>query len=238
VSKAYKGKACVYCGVDGSSTTGDHVVAREFFPKADRANLPKVPACVTCNSDKSKLEHYLTAVLPFGANHIGALENLTGQIPSRLAKNRKLHRDLSCGLRIGSAQITDSSHHSEMSLPFDGEAMERLLKLIAQGLCAFHWGLILPPSQFDINGGFLIPEGEEWLENMLSLNAANRVSASLGNGVFEYEGVQAFDRPEITIWRMSFYRAQIGGDDDLRSVRTSKAYVCTAKRGFALPINS
>jgi hypothetical protein len=44
-SKRYVGKTCPYCRVPGSSTTRDHVVAREFFLIEDRNNLPIVPAC-------------------------------------------------------------------------------------------------------------------------------------------------------------------------------------------------
>ena len=66
MSKRFRDKPCVYCLTNPSTTTGDHVFAREFFPEAARANLPKVPACESCNNEKSHLEHYLTAVLPFG----------------------------------------------------------------------------------------------------------------------------------------------------------------------------
>lgn len=61
-SKKYRDKTCVYCGKEKSSTTGDHVIAREFFPTDARQNLPQVPSCVACNNDKSFIEHYLLAV--------------------------------------------------------------------------------------------------------------------------------------------------------------------------------
>jgi len=67
-SKKYKGKPCVYC-VDGISIDGEHIISRKFFPEEFRDNLPKAPSCKQCNSDKSKLEHYLTAVLPFSSDH-------------------------------------------------------------------------------------------------------------------------------------------------------------------------
>ncbi len=63
MSKRFRDKPCDYCLTNPSTATGDHVFAREFFPEAARANLPKVPACESCNNEKSRLEHYLTAVL-------------------------------------------------------------------------------------------------------------------------------------------------------------------------------
>ena len=63
MGKRFKGKTCVYCA--GASETGDHILAREFVPVAHRSQIPQVPACRRCNKDKSDLEHYLTAVLPF-----------------------------------------------------------------------------------------------------------------------------------------------------------------------------
>ena len=47
--------------------------AREFFLTDRRAQFPKLPACETCNNVKSKLEHYLTAVLPFGGRYTDEL---------------------------------------------------------------------------------------------------------------------------------------------------------------------
>lgn len=47
MSKAFKGKTCVYCGGTDMSSTEDHVFARQFFPEERRAGLPKVPAYLT-----------------------------------------------------------------------------------------------------------------------------------------------------------------------------------------------
>jgi hypothetical protein len=73
MGKRYKGKTCVYCAAAGASETGDHLLAREFVPVADRSQIPQVPACRPCNKDKSDLEHYLTAVLLFGGRQADAL---------------------------------------------------------------------------------------------------------------------------------------------------------------------
>lgn len=93
MSKKFKDKRCAYCA-ERNAVTGDHIFAREFFLSAARANLPQAPICLECNNEKSKLEHYLTAVLPFGAKHKASLENLASMVPKRLGKNARLHREL------------------------------------------------------------------------------------------------------------------------------------------------
>jgi hypothetical protein len=84
VSQRFRGKLCIYCLSNTSTSTGDHVFARAFFPESERADLPKVSACERCNSEKSKLERYLTAVPPFGGRRADALANLQGLAPPRL----------------------------------------------------------------------------------------------------------------------------------------------------------
>lgn len=68
MGKGYKGVSCVYC-IEREANTADHVIVREFFPKNKRGDLPKVAACSECNNAKSKLEHALTAIMPFGSRH-------------------------------------------------------------------------------------------------------------------------------------------------------------------------
>jgi len=97
MGKRYKGKTCVYCAAAGKSETVDHVLARQFVPGSSQITIPQVPACRQCNKDKSDLEHYLTTVLPFGGRHIDAAANLQNEGPRRLAKNKKVHRELAQG---------------------------------------------------------------------------------------------------------------------------------------------
>jgi 5-methylcytosine-specific restriction endonuclease McrA len=54
MSKRHVGKTCVYCGTAPAATM-DHIFAREFFPVEQRANLPKVPACRSCNGTKREI---------------------------------------------------------------------------------------------------------------------------------------------------------------------------------------
>jgi hypothetical protein len=238
VSKAYKGKTCTYCAVVGISTTADHVVAREFFPLDQRQNLPKVPSCQSCNVRKSVLEHYLATVLPFANRNPDSSALLVEKVPSRLAKNVRLHRELASGAQALRSLDQHGVLQSEMTLPFEGERIEALFRMIAQGLCMHHWDLLLPPSQCEIQGGYLHPEGEKIVERLLAKHAARRVSVRLGSGIFEYEGVQATDRAEITVWRMSLYNAVVSDGTSASGIRTSNGYVATGLKGKVLPLNS
>lgn len=127
VSKKYRGKTCAYCGQP--STGPDHVIALEFFLWKHRGNLPQVPACDACNGEKSALEHYLTALLPFGARHTFAQESLE-QVPKRLRKNQRLHRELGRGQGHVWAKDDSSLVLHMMTLPVDGPKLLDLLLLV------------------------------------------------------------------------------------------------------------
>ena len=131
MGKKYKGKICVYCS-EALSTEPDHVFAREFFLEADRNNLPMVPTCRNCNSEKSRLEHYLTVLLPFGGRHYVARDNLE-RVRGRLAKNIGLHKRLAESW--GDAFfLKDGVPIPIKTLAFEGQQMVKLFSLIVRGL--------------------------------------------------------------------------------------------------------
>ena len=147
MSKKFKGKICVYCGVEGISETADHVIAREFMPVAHRDSIPKVAACGPCNNAKSQLEHYLVAVLPFGSRHPTASVMLDTEVPRRLAGNRRLHSDLAAGHQ--EAWLTENGiTQRTITLPFHGEKLDALFALMTRGLAAHHFGVVIPKDYF------------------------------------------------------------------------------------------
>ena len=202
----------MYCGAAPSTTTGDHVFAREFFINVRRGNLPKVPACEACNHEKSKLEHYLTAVLPFGARHTDSAQNLSTLVEPRLAKNAKLHSALSAGhgrvwSREGGLLVPVST------LPIDGDKIDRLFRFIIKGLLWHHWNVILDPGRHGLWAGFLTPVGVQFHRQFFAMNANARASANLGEGTFTYEGLQGTDIPEMTVWLFNVYGGmRLSGD--------------------------
>lgn len=228
MGKKFANMVCVYCGARPSTRTGDHVFARKFFPMKRRDNLPKVPACKPCNNEKSELERYLTAVLPFGGRHPDASANLADNGPRRLARNRALGRRLAAGMsRVWTQE--GGVYVRAYALPFEPEMLTTLFELIAKGLAWHHWRLILPPDA----GAFAITltgAGERLLASKMP-PAEMRVSDNLGGDAFSYEGVRASDN--LTYWMFSVYGGlKLGGDPSAPREEASKVGVVTASRSF------
>jgi hypothetical protein len=201
-SKQFRGKLCVYC-CKRPAVTGDHIFARELFVKTARANLPQVPTCDACNNDKSKLEHYLTAVLPFGGRHPDAHENLTNLVPGRLAKNLRLSRELYAGRR-NVWRLEEAIIRPTMTIPIEPERVCALFAYAARALAYYHWGVYLLPGQ-DSQAMLLSSLGRATFARLFTMNAAKRVQDGLGNGTVIYSGVQAVDTPQLTLWRLRLY---------------------------------
>jgi hypothetical protein len=198
MSKRHVGKTCVYCGTSPAATM-DHVFAREFLLVSRRANLPKVPACSTCNGIKSGHEHYLTAVLPFASNHQDAAAVLSQMVERRLDKNTKLKRRLVTGHQQ-ELTLQNGILVPAMTLPFDGDRVGELFKFITQGLLYHHLGVILDRQKHGVWAGLLNRAGEEVHRKLLSQNARARVKGDVGGGALVYEGAQGVDFPEMSIW--------------------------------------
>lgn len=232
MSKKYRNKTCVYCVTPNSSQDGDHVVSRKFFLVDTRANLPIVPACKACNNTKSKLEHYLTAVMPFGGQHTDSSKNLETMVPPRLAKNNKLFAMLKRGMKSVFSSHKGGRWQPEMTVPINGEQLIQLFELIAKGLAHWHWGIYLPSETCLVKAAFFISPGRELFDGLLALNAKDRVHGNLGEGVFVYEGAQSAECQELTVWRMSLYGAVVGGDPLSPMEKCSAAYVLTAPKNM------
>lgn len=227
MGKGYKGVSCVYC-LEREANTADHVIAREFFPKDKRGDLPKVAACSECNNAKSKLEHALTAIMPFGSRHAdwGLAIAMTER---RLAKNRKLHAKLATGLAYSMRSINGGPWQLEMTVPVDHRDIERLCEFIVKGLAHHHWKVALGPDRF-VRASFLNEAGRQRFDPFFAGAARAKVQKDFGDGVFVYEGVQSQDCPELTLWKMSIYGAEVGGDKRAPGDRSSIVYGISAPR--------
>lgn len=209
----FNGRRCAYCGIDGVSSTGDHVVAKKFFPLADRGYIPQVPACWPCNNDKSILEGYLTAVLPFGAadnaqEHLLALER-------RLAENERLRRILARSYR----RITDpdtGEPTGEISL--DPIRVDALFERIVKGLHAHHLGPLPPAVAF--SGVFFTGRGWDIFNpRLFSAEGIDRKDHSFGAGAFTYSYVEIPEVPGFVAWKASLFGLRYrGGEDGEREV--------------------
>ena len=194
----------MYC-TKRDAVTGDHVFAREFFLPSERVNLPQAPACAKWNNKKSKLEHYLTAVLPFGGRHSAATQNLASMVPKRLSKNLKLDRALVAGRQKTKAPSEEGDTAETMTIPIDGDRVKQLFAMVARGLIWFHWNVYLS-DDCEIKSMTVTHFGEQYFDQLVfRRNAKDRVKIDLGHGTFEYEGVLAKDNSELTAWRCSIY---------------------------------
>jgi hypothetical protein len=229
MGKSFKNKVCVYCGTQAAATD-DHVFARQFFLETRRANLPKAPACEACNNAKSRLEHYLTAVLPFGGRHADGMDHLRTMVPKRLEKNQALARTL----RQGQAYIEVPDRGSlAMSVPIDPEKVQELVGLIAKGLIWHHWRVVLTPAATGVRAGALSDIGVKLHQQWLAMNCRDRVSGNLGNGTFTYEGAQSAENPEVTVWTIAMFGGiQLGDDEALPGEITSLMGAITASHAL------
>jgi hypothetical protein len=234
-SKKFKNKTCIYCGKENCSETGDHIFAREFFLSERRDNLPQCPACSICNNDKSKLEHYLTSILPFGAQHADAANNLENMVPGRLAKNRKLHQSLAAGMhRVWHQE--NGIIRPRLSLPLDSTKVNELFHFIVKGVLWHHWRVILTSNHF-ARAGTLSKEGEKVFWNLFNMNANARTGVvDLGEGTIQYEGIQGFDCPQLSVWKFVVYGGlKLDGDKRAPLENPSLIWGLTGRRSEQLP---
>jgi hypothetical protein len=155
-------------------------------------------------SDKSDLEHYLTTVLLFGGRHADAAANLQNDGPRRLAKNPKLHRELVRGSSRISTRETSGLVVRALTVPIDGEKVEKLVGFIVRGLMSHHWNIVLGPDCF-VDVLSLTGRGESFFARYRRMRARNRVRANIGNGALVYEGAQGTDNPQVSVWQLSIY---------------------------------
>jgi hypothetical protein len=224
MSKKFKGLRCAYCD-GGISITVDHVFSREFFLIEDCADLPKAPACEKCNGEKSRAEHYLTAVLPIAGRHAQARTNLETNLPKRLAKNRPLARHLLTASQPAWIRQDGGIYEPTRTVQFDGSQLDRLLKYVGRGLAWHHWKVYLRPE--DAVVVLLFPDASSELFHQLicGMRPEREVVEDFGNGTLRYRGVQAADPPQLTLWTISLYGGIVLSDD--RKTSTGESISCT-----------
>ena len=200
MSKKYINKKCVYCNLRISTNTGDHVFPRELFLVNRRNNLPKVPCCTICNNQKSQLEHNLLAILPFGASHPDALENITTNTPKRLEKNVKLHRKLQASVNQTFIKNNRGIFEPIMIIDFDMVQLFELFKYITKALAYFHFNI-----QIDSRHSVKSFNASQTLNNFFNGMRQNHIEQDLGNGTVWYRGIQAKDNEFLTLWEYRIY---------------------------------
>jgi hypothetical protein len=202
-SKKYKGKPCVYC-VDGISIDGEHIISRKFFPDEFRDNLPKVPSCKQCNSAKSNLEHYLTAVLPFSSDHITALKSQAEKVNRRLNKNLPLKNELRTGISPAWFPVKNGSVEKTIAVPFQPKKLIEYCEYIVKGFIWHEWDVIIP-RHYIIEVMFLTQHGYGLFRDLLKLSPELRRQKSYANGGFSYTCTRNSTDGAFSVWHFKFY---------------------------------
>jgi hypothetical protein len=174
------------------------------------------------------LELYLMTVLAFGGRHPDAAANLMTMVPKRLEKNAKLRAELEAGF----AQTRGTA------IPFNHVRLSKLFAMIARGLTGHHWQVLLGTGYSAIAGTFS-DAGQVFFSQMFSgWNTPQRVTGHLGENTFSYEGAQATDCPQATVWKFSMYGGVIFGGDPRLPGPSSLAVAVTGPEGFIEKLRS
>lgn len=215
-SKKYKDKLCAYCRLR-QSTTADHVFSREFFQVNERNLLPKVPSCEQCNNEKSKLEHYLTTILPFGATHSNAGQALTIDVKKRLNNNQKLFNELRTSMKDKYLKTSPDGYEKRLTFELDYKYLNKLVSFIGRGLLLHHFDKYLP---IDCSDRVFTPSplGMEYVSNMFNLSTMHRVDVVLGNKTIRYKGVMSEKDEGVSIWAIQLLGGITVSDEDSKHV--------------------
>jgi hypothetical protein len=179
------------------------VFARQFFAKERRGDLPKVPACLECNGEKSKLEHYLTAILPNVGCHQDA-EIARDMAASRLTANKRLRRELEEGRQVSMIRVAPGVARPGTTVPFDGAGLLSYFRFVAKGLLWHHWSVMLGETH-DVFAGCIAIGGEAQFAPYFAAKSRAQVRKNLGSGTFLYEGTQHADDPQFSIWKFTIH---------------------------------
>lgn len=219
--REWRGSTCIYCGKQ-MAVTEDHVIGRKFFPERLRGNLPKAPACAKCNNEKSKLESYVMAVLPFGSMHPAGQEMLKTMGKRRFEKNERLRRELREGQKVIRVRYPDGTTEDTISVPFDSDKWTRLCEMIIRGLLFHHFGQAMP-QEYRVHVFHLTDTLLRWFkEEILSLSPDQFQDHSLADGAFRYQFTASPNDSFLSAWVLELYDlfGMCGQTEDGKSLRT------------------
>jgi hypothetical protein len=91
------------------------------------------------------------------------------------------------------------------TVPIDGTRLEELIAMIIRGLLWHHWKTYITRSHF-VFTALLTADGEHLFDaTVFRLNPLHKVNVDLGRQTICYEGMQAADPPELSVWRILLY---------------------------------
>lgn len=161
-----------------------------MFQRDQRNGLPKVPSCKECNNEKSRLEHYLLSVLPFGATHPHAHQALSADVPKRLDRNQRLHGQLRSGAGYSYVPSESNVLERRLHVSVDADVLHKFVGFIGRGLMWHHWGRYLP-QDCTFHVFTPSPTGVQFLTDLFNLKTPHLVQSSLGGETVRYKGVMS-----------------------------------------------
>lgn len=202
MSKKYRDKTCVYCGRPGASAAGEHVFSRQFFPPDLRHDLPKVPTCEDCNTQKSGYEDYVLSTVAMGTLAPAAIGHHLSKLPRRLASNHRLHSELLAASSPIWLRAESGLVEPRIAVPIDSDRYDPLFKMIARGLIWHHWSVLLAQDA-EISVHLPYPRAQHiFTESNFDKYHWRYVNRSLGGGSIDYAGWQSTEEPQCTFWRI------------------------------------
>lgn len=184
-SKKFKDKLCVYCRKN-SSSTADHIFPRELFLIRDRKDIHKVPCCTQCNNTKSKLELYLTSVLPFSGTHY-ASHPLLKTVKKRLKKNNKLYQYLHKNHKY-EFNPHNNPYRESLYIPLDYKKLHEFCDYVGKALYWIHSGKYLNSDASSVSFTPSRTAINIFQPLMREPHAKISIEKSIGNGTIKYKG--------------------------------------------------
>lgn len=215
-SKKFKGKQCAYCGVEGISRDGEHVLARSFFLDEDKENLPKVPSCRACNSLKELLEDYALAVCTLGSRNEGTKEFIENFFERRSKKRRKLYSELISTMRPTLERTSGGLILEGGQLNIDPHKIITLVNLIVRGLYFLHQSKALPKDAVLHNKMFRPDDAAVITDGIMRAFGSDlkMVKDNIGRGTLIYEGAISNVIEGASFWRINVMRGAVLGSPE------------------------
>jgi len=217
-SKRYKGKDCAYCGEPGSSSTNDHVVPKSFFLDDERIaglDLPQVPACAGCNTEKSRLENYVGSVVLIASRHTESRRYRSEKVAPRLHRNKKLQAELNIHSPPRWVSVNGILQQLHV-VKIDAEKITTLLEMIVKGLYQYHYSKPLP-LEMNPDVRMIRPDDEATMWAGISEffpPEVPRITRNLGRGSFTYTCAQSPVHDGLTVWVIGLHgNIQLHGAD-------------------------
>ena len=199
-SKRNRGQQkCSYCGIQTSTATSDHVLARKLVAEQFRGNLPQVPSCQACNNEKSSVEERVSYYWMLGQTsqrEVEALKKFERQHP----EVRKIQETTQYIVRED--QRLEMHIGDERSITL----VQRWLDYLIRGLYRFHFNSVVPTTH---KITFLA-----LAEPILTFKQDHELFIENRFGSFAYRA-QAIQPPDIGgIWEFDLYGLKLSDGDN------------------------